>query len=153
MNDDDEDVGRAGRIAQLESELARYRALFDGVPDPLAESDVRGVLRAVNPLFAKLLGVHPTFLFDKPLLHFVTRRDTRAFRDFVRTLGTDGTEAKLVVHFRPRHGGLPFAAEVSARVVSFDSARQILWCVRPIENDPRAALTLVADAGELSSGQ
>jgi len=122
---------RAVRIAQLESELARYRALFDGVSDPLAETDTRGVIQAANPLFARLLGVHPLFLAGKPLLHFVARGDTRAFRDFVKSIGNGASEERLVVRFRPRHGSPPFAAQVDARVLAFDGVRHILWHVRP----------------------
>lgn len=43
-------------LALIEAERARFRALFDALPDPVWLKDVRGVVLACNPAFAALNG-------------------------------------------------------------------------------------------------
>jgi len=120
------------RLALVEAELARYRAVFEAAHVGLAETDAHGIVRLANHRLATLLGVLPAFVIGKPLLHFVARGDTRAFRGVVHSLA-EGGKLDVVLRLRPRDRGAPFYAEVRARAARVGSVLSLVWSVQACE--------------------
>ncbi len=65
-------------------------------------TDERAIILDGTPRAASFFNVRREALKNRPLLHFVARRDTRAFRSFIRQLTDRG--GPIVVELRPRHG-------------------------------------------------
>jgi PAS domain S-box-containing protein len=120
------------RLAIVEAELARYRAVFEAAHVGLAETDAHGLVRLANSRLATLLGVLPAFVIGKPLLHFVARGDTRVFRGVVRSLA-EGGELDVVLRLRPRDRGTPFYAAVRARAARGGPAMYLVWSVQALD--------------------
>jgi PAS domain S-box-containing protein len=136
---------REVRLAFLEAELARYRTVFDAAHVGLAETDAQGIVRLANARLARFLGVSPSFVVGKPLLHFVVRADTRAFRSVVKTLDQRAEHEAFRVRLRPRHGSAPFPVEVWARAARARLTRCYVWTIRAHkeERPDRAAENLL----------
>jgi PAS domain S-box-containing protein len=122
------------RLDLVQAELARYRTVFNAAHVGLAETDAQGIVRLANVRLATLLGLLPASLIGKPLLHFVARGDTGAFRRVVETLAQHGEHGAFVVRFRPRDGGKPFHAEVWARAARSRLARCLVWSIWALED-------------------
>jgi PAS domain S-box-containing protein len=121
------------RVA-LENERLRYRDLFDAAPDPYFVTDSNGVIREANFAAGALLHVEPQFLVGKPLIHFVARGDTRAFRDAISTMSASPEKAKiehLEVRLRPRDKAPVFYAWLTATpIFSRQRAPSFRWIAR-----------------------
>jgi hypothetical protein len=87
----------------------------------------RGVIDQASAEAAVFLGMRLVALQRKPLIRFVARQDTDAFR--VALYGFEvGVDAELAVRLRPRKGlAKPIATRVRAQV--FEEC--ILWNVGP----------------------
>jgi PAS domain-containing protein len=101
-------------------------ATFDAAV-PCIATDGRGVIRAANQPAAPLLGFDAARLPGKPLLHFVPRGATRAFRELVRRLDEIADGPPVAVQLRPR-GGKP--ARLEARVVRL-TVDSFEWYLQP----------------------
>jgi PAS domain S-box-containing protein len=123
------------QLALLEAELARYRTVLDAAQVGLAETDSQGIVRLANARLATFLGVSPGFVIGKPLLHFVVRADTRAFRSVVKALGQRGEHEAFRARLRPRHAGVPFQAEIWVRAARARLARCYVWTIRAPERE------------------
>jgi len=144
------------RTAQLESEIAehkqaekllknneaRYRALFEGVPDALLIADIAtGVIRDVNPgacrLFArtrdKLVGVHQATLHPPRL----ARETEQSFREHTH-LVEEGRSGVPFEHAILRADGSEIPIEISTRPVMLDGAKMIMGVFRDISERKRA---------------
>ena len=110
--------------ALLERERAKYVDLFEQAPDAYVVTTLGGTVNEANVAARVLFGVEQGFLPGRPLISFVARQDTRAFRAFLhewqaadarRTAGP----ASLTLRVRPR-GQAVFV--VTARVAIVRSA-------------------------------
>lgn len=121
----------------VSQEAPGYKALFENATACIW-TDARGVIRAANRAAALLVGFEAPRLTGKPLLHFVPRGGTRAFRALVQRLDevADGPSITLVL--RPR-GGKPVSHE--ARVVRL-AAGSFGWYLLP--GAPAAATPVAA---------
>jgi hypothetical protein len=89
------------------------------------------VIADANRSAVAFFNVLRTSLVGKPLLFFVARRDTRAFRERARTL-RERPSGSLVVQLRPR-GGAPRPMRLT-----FEPAQgTLLWLAVPEEGDAR----------------
>jgi hypothetical protein len=85
-----------------------------------------------NAAAGETLRVPSSFLVGKPLLHFVARQDTRAFR--VRVVEAETTEAaRFEVRMRPR-GHAPFLASIAVRHVRGEDGRtlRLMWTIQSV---------------------
>ena len=76
--------------------------LFDRAPFAYVRTDRSGVIREANQAAGRFLGMPAARLVDRPLLNFVPRGDTAAFRAMVKRLGDIATEEQVQARFRPR---------------------------------------------------
>lgn len=144
------------RTAQLESEIAertraeerikdneaRYRALFEGVPDALLIADIAsGIIRDVNPgacrLFArsrdKLVGAHQATLHPPRL----SRESGKGFREH----SDDAAEGKPGTPFEHAillDDGSEIPIEIRTQPVMLDGTQMILGVFRDISERKRA---------------
>lgn len=108
-----------------------YRAAFLAHPAIGLVTDERAVITDANRSAVAFFNVASAALVGKPLLFFVARRDTRAFREHVRTLWQHRS-GSLLVQLRPR-GGSPRKMRLT-----FEPAQgSLLWLAVPPEGDTR----------------
>lgn len=121
-------------------EAPGYKALFDNAPACIW-TDARGVIRAANRAAALLVGLEAPRLTGKPLLHFVPRGGTRAFRALVQRLDEVAGGPSIQLVLRPR-GGKPVAHEARVVRLAAGSFGWYLLPAAPAEASPAAAATL-----------
>jgi len=144
------------RTAQLESEItghkqaeerlkdneARYRALFEGVPDALLVADIAtGVIRDVNAstcrLFARtrdeLVGVHQATLHPPRL----ASESEQSFRKHSHE-AAEGKPGSPFEHVILRADGSEIPIEISTQPVLLDGEKMILGVFRDISERKRA---------------
>ncbi len=133
-----EEVGEAfaSALAMLARESTRSFGLFEEASTPYLVTDPRGVVGQANEAAAHLLAVNRGAIAGKPVISFVARQDTRAFRDWLHALRHDGSPHRVQVRVRPR-GGTPFTAEVSVRFLPNWGSRlgggALRWSITPAE--------------------
>lgn len=110
----------------VSQEAPGYKALFDNATACIW-TDARGVIRAANRAAALLVGLEAPRLTGKPLLHFVPRGGTRAFRALVQRLDEVAGGPPITLVLRPR-GGKPVSHD--ARVVRL-AAGSFGWYLLP----------------------
>ncbi|OGU17356.1 MAG: hypothetical protein A2076_03905 [Geobacteraceae bacterium GWC2_53_11] len=144
------------RTAQLESEIAghkqaeehlkdneaRYRALFEGVPDALLIADIAtGIIRDVNPsacrLFARtrdeLVGAHQATLHPPRL----ARETEQSFRERAHE-AAEGKPGTPFEHAILCADGSEIPIEIRTQPVVLDGERMILGVFRDISERKRA---------------
>lgn len=144
------------RTAQLELEIAerrraeerlkdneaRYRALFEGVPDALLIADIAtGVIRNVNQsacrLFARtrdeLIGAHQTTLHPERL----ARETEQSFREHSRE-AAEGKNGAPFEHVILRSDGSEIPIEITTQPLLLDGEKMILGVFRDISDRKRA---------------
>jgi PAS domain-containing protein len=108
-----------------------YRVAFLAHPAVGLVTDGRAVIADANRSAVAFFNVQRRALVGKPLLFFVARRDTRAFREHVRSL-PQRLSGSLVVQLRPR-GGTPRPMRLT-----FEPAQgSLLWLAVPEEGGAR----------------
>ncbi|HXN33925.1 MAG TPA: PAS domain-containing protein [Polyangiaceae bacterium] len=100
----------------LERERAKYMDLFEQSPDAYVATDMAGLITNANVAAGALFGVEPGLLVGKPLISFVARQDTRAFREELRELKDAPDVRSMTLRMRPRGGGV-FVVALCVRVV------------------------------------
>jgi PAS domain S-box-containing protein len=100
----------------LERERAKYMDLFEQSPDAYVATDTGGSITNANLAAGALFGVEPSLLVGKPLISFVARQDTRAFREQLRELKGEPDVRSMTLRMRPRGGGV-FVVAFCVRVV------------------------------------
>jgi PAS domain S-box-containing protein len=100
----------------LERERAKYMDLFEQSPDAYVATDTSGSITNANVAAGALFGVEPGLLVGKPLISFVARQDTRAFREQLRDLKDAPDLRSMTLRMRPRGGGV-FLVALCVRVV------------------------------------
>lgn len=100
----------------LERERAKYMDLFEHAPDAYVATDVAGSITNANIAAGVLFGVEPGSLIGKPLISFVARQDTRAFRERLRELKDAPDVRAMTLRMRPR-GGEVFAVTLCMQTV------------------------------------
>lgn len=126
----------------LKDSEARYRALFEGVPDALLIADIAtGVIRNVNPgacrLFARtrdeLVGMHQSTLHPPRL----ARETEQMFREHATDVaeGRHGTPFEYVIL---RADGSEIPIEIRTQPVMLDGAQMILGVFLDISERKRA---------------
>jgi len=127
---------------RLKDNEARYRALFEGVPDALLIADIAtGVIRDVNPsachMFARtrdeLVGVHQSTLHPPQL----ARETEQSFRDHANEAAEGKTGAPFE-HAILRADGSEIPIEIRTQPVLLDGAKMILGVFRDISERKRA---------------
>jgi PAS domain S-box-containing protein len=115
----------------MRTERAKVLDAIEEVPAGCVTTDVRGVVVQANSRASALLGV--SRLVDRPLIGFVARRDTRAFRVMLKGLASqERSEARGDLRFR-RRGGPVFVASLRGQVL-YGLDRQpvaLQWLVEP----------------------
>ena len=122
----------------LERERSKYVDLFEHAPDAYVVTDLGGVAQDANEAAGHLFGVEPGFLAGRPLITFVARQDTRAFRSLLKELdqtGGSGTPRALTLRMRPR-GQPVFLVGARATVVRAASGRPLAvrWLLRRLDS-------------------
>ena len=114
--------------ALLERERSKYVDLFVNAPEAYVSTDQDGLINDANLATAKLFSSEPHFLVGKPLISFVARQDTRAFREHLKSLTDHGAEQELPpvcqLRMRPR-GQMPFVVSLKASLVRNPSAKPV----------------------------
>jgi len=127
---------------RLKDNEARYRALFEGVPDALLVADiVTGVIRDVNTsacrLFArtreKLVGAHHSTLHPPRL----ARETEQSFREHAHE-AAEGRPGTPFEHVILRADGSEIPIEIRTQPVLLDGAKMILGVFRDISERKRA---------------
>jgi len=144
------------RTAQLELEIAghqqalelikyseaRYRALFEAVPDALLIADIAtGVIRDVNPgacrLFARtrdeLVGVHQSTLHPPRIAH----ETEQSFREYAHE-AAEGKPGPPFEHVILRADGSEIPIEIRTQPVVLDGVKMILGVFRDISERKQA---------------
>jgi signal transduction histidine kinase len=101
---------------RLESEIAKYRDLYDGAPEALVTTDERGAILDANLATATLLDFPHALLPGKLLIAFVARGDTVGFRNRLREIVDGPRYGAFSCRIRPR-GGSPVLAHFAVRAV------------------------------------
>ena len=109
-----------------------YRDSFHAIPLVTFLTDQRAVILDASRTAVTFLNVTPAAIFMKPLLHFVARRETRAFRELVRDMAFDQV-GPVVAKLRPRHG-VPCAMSMTAMRVGARGA--FIWVAIPEKPAP-----------------
>ena len=92
--------------ARLSEERRRYQELFEFGPDGYLVTTSTGVIREVNRMAAKLLGVSQTALFSKPLAVFIHIDRRPAFRVLLNDMAAGAmTTQTFETGITPRGGG------------------------------------------------
>jgi PAS domain-containing protein len=132
--EDDGRLLRGGRPhVAAPSDPDLYRDSFYAVPLVSFLTDGRAIIVDASRTAAAFLNVATSALLMKPLLHFIARGDTRAFRTLIREIGTDQI-GPFVARLRPRHG-TPRAMTMTARSVGGRS--NLIWIALPAQPGPR----------------
>ncbi len=94
------------RARALSDALLRFKRTMgaDALGRLTLLTDGSGKVLRPSVTVAHWLNVSVARLAGALLLHFVGRRDTRAFRGLVQTLGYRQGDQEITVHFRPRGG-------------------------------------------------
>ena len=114
LHEQQEELERTRRLLALER--SRFRELFENAPDAYVTTDAKGVILAANRRGAALLGMPSSSLEGKLLISFVTRGDTRLFRDRFKTLRNPSSPRVLELQVRPR-GKRPFLVSMTVHAV------------------------------------
>jgi len=126
----------------LKDNEARYRALFEGVPDALLIADIAtGVIRDVNPsacrLFARtrdeLVGAHQATLHPPRL----ASETEQSFRKHAHA-AAEGKTGALFEHVILRADGTEIPIEIRTQPVLLDGTKMILGLFRDISERKRA---------------
>jgi PAS domain-containing protein len=131
--------------ALLERERSKYVDLFLNAPDAYVVTDLRGSTQDANIAAGTLLSVDAAFLRGRPLVAFVARNDTRAFRGLVRDLARAATPIgggrSFTVRMRPR-GQPVFLCHALVSAVSSAQGRPIAlrWTLRRLDTPEAAAV-------------
>ena len=123
--------------ALLERERSKYLDLFVNAPDAYVVTDLDGVTQDANARAAAVFCVEPRSLSGRPLIAFVARQDTRAFRSLVNEIEKDDphVDVRSATLRMGRRGQAPFAVALRAVRVRCASARAlaIRWSLRPLD--------------------
>lgn len=116
--------------SDLETELRRYRDLFQQAPDAYLATDADGVIREVNEAAAILLGARTEYLAGKPLAVFIHEEERRTFRQHLARACVARKLAGWQLRLVSRGGAtLRLEASVSA-VPESDGATELRWILR-----------------------
>lgn len=127
---------------QIKDSEARYRALFEGVPDAILIADIAtGVIRDVNPracrLFARtrdeLVGAHQATLHPPRL----ARETEQSFREHSH-MAAEGKPGAPFEHAILRADGSEIPIEIATQPVILDGVKMILGVFRDISERKRA---------------
>ena len=139
--------------ALLERERAKYVDLFEHAPDAYVVTTLGGTVHEANVAARVLFGVEWGFLTGRPLISFVARQDTRAFRAFLHASQaaderrTDVPRA-LTLRVRPR-GQSVFVVTARVAIVRSGVGRPIAlrWMLRRLDRGE------VTAGGKLANGE
>ncbi|HCE67012.1 MAG: hypothetical protein A2X82_03785 [Geobacteraceae bacterium GWC2_55_20] len=135
-------AGHLQAMELIKDNEARYRALFEGVPDALLIADIAtGIIRDVNPgacrLFARtrdeLVGVHQSTLHPPRL----ARESEQSFREHAH-LVEEGRPGAPFEHAILRADGSETPIEIRTQPVMLDGAKMIMGVFRDISERKRA---------------
>jgi PAS domain-containing protein len=121
-----DELERASEL--LERERMKYFDLFVNAPEAYVSTNEAGIIQDANLATAELLASEPQYLVGRPLITFVARQDTRAFRAHLKMLGERNANGDprpaCQLRMRPR-GQAPFPVRLRATVVRAQSAKTI----------------------------
>jgi PAS domain S-box-containing protein len=138
---------------RLKNNEARYRALFEGIPDALLVADIiTGIIRDVNQsacrLFARsrdeLVGVHQSTLHPPRL----ARETEQSFREYSHE-AAKGKAGTPFEHAILRTDGSEIPIEIRTQPVLLDGAQMMLGVFRDISERKRAEEELLRLNDEL----
>lgn len=115
---------------ELEIQRVRYRALFEGAPDPYVVTDEHGTIEEANDALARLLGVPVENLVGKSLDSFI---DPSAQRDLYTRLCQLSDVEKVDVALEVKaHSGrvIPVEATLSVVESGLDGRQAFCWLLR-----------------------
>jgi signal transduction histidine kinase len=127
--------------ALLERERSKYLDLFEHAPEPYIVTNLAGVIDEANIAAGALFRTEPGFLAGRPLITFIARGDTRAFRAFLGELqtvdpGHARTPRDVTLRMRPR-GQPVFVVFARATPVIGGSGKPVAlrWMLRQFDPD------------------
>jgi PAS domain S-box-containing protein len=109
-------------------ERARYRELFDLLPEATLITDRRGVVREANVAALRLLATEERFVASKPLAALVEAPDIAAVHDGLAELSAE-RGAERTVRLRARRGS-GSGVSVGLRGALMGDGSRILWTAR-----------------------
>lgn len=128
----------ADRLRAAHDQLARAigckRPRGTGAPAVVVRTDAAGRIIGPSEAAARWLNVPSERLVGIRLLHFVTRRDTHAFRAMVRALRYDAAPRRAAVQIRPRRAR-PELVDATVKSVAPDTFE---WTLRPLGSSARS---------------
>ena len=99
------DASHEDRIASLEEESIRYRALVDSMNDGFGVIDKGGALTYVNSRWASMLGYEPNEMVGHSLVSFVNEKNRAILDDNVRKR-TEGLPSQYELEWLAKNGKL-----------------------------------------------
>jgi PAS domain S-box-containing protein len=137
----------------LERERAKYVDLFEHAPDAYVVTTLGGTVHEANVAARVLFGVESGFLTGRPLISFVARQDTRAFRAFLHEsqaadIRRPAAARALTLRVRPR-GQSVFVVTARVAIVRSGAGRPIAlrWMLRRLDRGE------VTAGGKLANGE
>lgn len=117
-------------------ERQRYQEFFDSLPDAHLLTDGNGIIREANVASVQLFRApERAFLVGKPLASLMASGDSMKLRNLLGRLVKGRTTASEELQLQPRKDEPPFAALITASVVSWqtaDSPAQVRWQFRDL---------------------
>ncbi len=97
----------------VREERLRYQALLEVVSDGVITTDLKGVIRAINPAAAGLLGRNPKYMVGPPIEKYVRRGESLVFQSVIAQALVTGS-AKQGLGLSARGSSAPVTATASA---------------------------------------
>ncbi len=120
---------------RADREKARHDDLFRSLPDASIVTDRAGVIRALNPAAAKLLGAEPRRLRGQAIAGLVDPSATSGLRELMVRIDSEvAPEVELPVR---RVRGAPFTG--AWRCTPLERGSKLLFVIRPVSDQPRPA--------------
>jgi len=143
---------------QVETERARYTALFDLAPDGYLVTNAAGVIQEANRAAVALLAVSQEVLVGKPLLLWIAKEDRLAFHTQLSRL-TQEQQVHDWELWLQRQQGSTFPASITVGVRQHPQEQQpvLYWLLRDLTERKRVEETLrrtesLALLGKLAAG-
>jgi PAS domain S-box-containing protein len=119
----------------LEIQHQRYRALFEGAPDPYIITDENGIIQETNGALSELLGVSTEHLFRKSLDSFIDPQTRRGMGVLLLKLASGEKVHRRALEVRTPGGRIiPVEATLSVLDSASVGRRSFCWLLRDVSS-------------------
>lgn len=130
-------TGAGGRHPGGKAEQQLFKAVFEGLPVPVALVDGETVVRRLNAAAADLTGLPPGYAAGRPLSGILRPGDRPALRSQTAAVARGEGSRSLSVHLQPRTGS-HVRVTLSELVLPGDTDTTVLVALWPSSGLPRA---------------